>query len=177
MNTLHDQAVGARSTLPRLLQGRFASSGFTVIELFVVVIILCILVALIGLTYSGVRAKDRNAERQTAVDVLKGQLESYYAQTNMYPTLAELNDAAWRAKNLPHLRNNTLEDPRYDKNVAACTVNGAVGLAGKPTANCYSYQVTSAEGSDCDNDKTPCAHYTLTASLEGSEQYVKSSLN
>ena len=77
------------------------SKGFTIIELMVVVIILFILAALIALTASGVQSKNRNGDRQTDVDTLRGQLESYYAGTDKYPTLANLNDSAWRSKNMP----------------------------------------------------------------------------
>ena len=153
------------------------TSGFTIIELLVAVVVLCILAALVGLTYSGVRAKNRNADRQTAINTVKGQLETYYAATTTYPTLANMNDAAWRTKNLPHLKHDSLQDPRWSKSVSACTAKEEVILAAEPAANCYSYQVTSGDGSACDNDKTPCVHYTLTASLEGGEQYAKSSLN
>lgn len=151
--------------------------GFTIIELMVVVVILCILAALITLTASGVQAKNRNGERQTRIDTIRGQLESYYAQTDTYPTSGQLNDAAWRTKNMPRLEANALQDPRWSSDVTACASQGLVITASEPIANCYSYQVTASDGTSCDNDKTPCAHYTLTSTLEGGEKYVKSSLN
>lgn len=169
----HQRAAIIRGNMRR----NYYAKGFTIIELFVVIVILGILAALVALTYSGVQAKNRNAERQAEIDSVKGQLEGYYAQTNTYPTFTNLHDAEWRAKNLPHLKTSALEDPRWDKNVAACTAGDAVTVASQPMPNCYSYQVTASDGSPCDNGKTPCAHYTLTASLEGGEKYVKSSLN
>lgn len=153
------------------------SSGFTIIELLVVLVILCILGALVALTYSGVQAKNRNAERQTDIDLLKGNLESYYAQTNNYPKLTDLNTDTWRSQNMKKLQAKTLQDPRWDVEVKNCTASGKVTVAAEPRANCYSYQVTASDGSACDNDKVPCAHYTLTAQLEGGEKYVKASLN
>ena len=153
------------------------SKGFTIIELMVVVIILFILAALIALTASGVQSKNRNGDRQTDVDTLRGQLESYYAGTDKYPTLANLNDSAWRSKNMPRLKDGSVDDPRWAADVTACTKDGKATLAASPASNCYSYQVTASDGSACDNDKQPCAHYTLTASLEGGEKYVKASLN
>jgi prepilin-type N-terminal cleavage/methylation domain-containing protein len=161
-----------RNSLPRT-----KNQGFTVIELFAVVVIICILGALVAFTASGVQAKNRNAERQADVDTIKGQLETYYAQTNMYPTAGNLADGTWRAAGLKHLKTAKLEDPGWAKTNTACTAHGQPVAAAKPIANCYSYQVTSSDGSPCDNVATPCAHYTLTASLEGGEKYVKSSLN
>src|SRR5687767_12643591 len=117
------------------------NSGFTIIELLVAVVILCILAALIALTASGVQAKNRNGERQTQVYAIRAQLESYYAQTDTYPTAANLNDNEWRSKNLPRLKDETLQDPRWDTSILACTVKGKAITASAPAANCYSYQV------------------------------------
>lgn len=152
-------------------------SGFTIIELMVVIVILFILASLIALTASGVQAKNRNSDRQADIDSLREQLEGYYAGNDRYPTYTNLANAAWRAKNLPHLKDSSFDDPRWKNNTAACTADNKPTVASTPTANCYSYQVSASDGSPCDNDKTPCAHYTLTATLEGGEKYVKSSLN
>lgn len=153
------------------------SNGFTIIELMVVVVILFVLAALIALTASGVQSRNRNNDRQTDIDTLRGQLESYYAGTDKYPTLDNLNDNSWRSKNMSRLKEGDLNDPRWANDIQACTKDNKASLSANPTANCYSYQVTASDGSACDNDKTPCAHYTLTATLEGGEKYVKSSLN
>lgn len=152
-------------------------NGFTIIELMVVIVILFILAALIALTASGVQSKNRNGDRQADIDTLRGQLESYYAGTDKYPTFSNINDPAWRSKNLPRLKDTAIDDPKWTNNTEACAKNGKTTLSAEPTANCYSYQVTAADGSACDNDKTPCVHYTLTATLEGGEKYVKASLN
>jgi len=154
-----------------------AQTGFTIIELFVVIVILLILAALIALTYSGVQVKNRNSRRQSDINNLQAQLEAHYAATNKYPTLTNLSDSSWRVANLKNLPVNSLQDPRWSKAVKACTANDKAAAARAPVANCYSYQVTASDGSVCDNIKIDCAHYTLTALLEGGEKYVKSSLN
>ncbi|HSW98853.1 MAG TPA: prepilin-type N-terminal cleavage/methylation domain-containing protein [Candidatus Saccharimonadales bacterium] len=151
--------------------------GFTVIELLVVIVIVCMLGAFVGLAYSGVQTKHRNAERQNDIDQLKSQLEDYYAEATNYPTLANLNDFAWRAAHLKHVGTDTFRDPSWKASIAACTAKAQPVPATSPTADCYSYQVTGPDGSPCDNAATMCAHYTLTATLEGGEKYVKTSLN
>jgi prepilin-type N-terminal cleavage/methylation domain-containing protein len=151
--------------------------GFTVIELLVVIVVVCILALFVGLAYSGVQAKDRNRERQKDIDSLKSQLEEGYSEINTYPTLANLNDTAWRVKNLKRVSQSMLQDPSWKKTIAACTAKDQAIVAALPTADCYSYQVTGSDGSACDNAIITCAHYTLTATLEGGEKYVKSSLN
>ncbi|HSX35344.1 MAG TPA: hypothetical protein VLH84_00245 [Patescibacteria group bacterium] len=151
--------------------------GFTIIELLVVVVLAIILGSLVALTYSGVRAKDRNTGRQNSVDSLQSKLEEYYAQNSAYPTLAQLNTPSWRTQNLRTLSKNALHDPRWNASNKTCTESGQPVAATQPAANCYSYQVTAADGSACDNLKAMCAHYTLTTLLEGGDRYVKTSLN
>jgi len=153
------------------------SRGFTVIELLVVIVVVCILALFVGATYSGVQAKNRNAQRQSDIDTLKVQLENYYAQNNVYPTLAELNSNSWRAANLKHVSEANIADPRWSANIKSCTADGQAIATNVPTSDCYSYQVTGSDGSACNNTTIDCAHYTLTAILEGGQKYVKSSLN
>jgi prepilin-type N-terminal cleavage/methylation domain-containing protein len=153
------------------------AQGFTIIELLVVIVIVCILGLLVGLAYSGVQASSRNNDRQAAVDKLKRQLEAYSAGTQTYPTLADLNDPAWRTQHLPKVSQGDTQDPRWNDKITACTSNGKPVFTAAPKANCYSYQVTGSDGNACDNTNAACAHYTLTATLEGGGTYVKSSLN
>ena len=152
------------------------SNGFTIIELAVAAVLLFILTALIILTASGIQAKNRNGDRLSDIDTLRGQLESYYAGTDKYPTLANLNDPVWRANNISRLVNSALDDPLWRQDTS-CTKDGKPMLAAEPTTKCYSYQVAASDGSACDNAQKPCVHYTLTTILEGGERYVKSSLN
>jgi type II secretory pathway pseudopilin PulG len=152
------------------------NAGFTVIELLMVIVIIIILGALVAVTASGVRAKNRNADRQAAINAIQGQLEIYYAQTNRYPTLAELNTQTWRAEYLKNLNEKWLKDPRWSKD-GSCSQDQKPVFSIKAAVGCYSYQVSASDGGFCDNGAAACAHYTLTAGLEGGEQYVKSSLN
>lgn len=144
--------------------------GFTIVELLIVIVVIGILAALVITTFSGIQQKGRDTERQTDIKALHGQLEAYSAQNGRYPTLANLNDAAFRSANLKGLDAEALQDP---KGTAQTLVAAAV-------ANSYAYIVTP---SGCDNADggTDCASYTLTATLEGQIEgqstYSKTSLN
>jgi hypothetical protein len=110
---------------------------------------------------------------------LQTQLETYYAASasGEYPTLAQLNDPTWRTKNMPKLTAGNVSDPSWNAK-AVCTLNGQPAFSTAPKVNCYAYQVTDASGGACNGTTDPCAHYTLTATLEGGQlTYVKSSLN
>lgn len=151
--------------------------GFTLIELLIVSIIVGILATLVAMTYSGVQAKNRNSDRQSRLNSLQSELETYYAQKSQYPSLNQLNDNKWREANLKEFPADAIEDPQWDKDAKACQANGKVSLADTPTKKCFSYQATTTDGSACTDEAVACAQYTLTALLEGGEKYVKSSLN
>lgn len=150
--------------------------GFTVIELIVVLVVIGILVSLIVFSYSGVRSRDRDALRQADIETLQSHLEVFYAEHSRYPTLSQLNNNEWRTENMSDLSVESLKDPSWP-NDGGCTIDNQPVLVESPTVDCYAYSSTSADGGPCDNTKTPCAHYTLTASLETDEQYIKTSLN
>lgn len=152
-------------------------SGFTLIEILVVLVIIGILSTLVISTYSGVQAKNRNNDRQANIDTLQGQLEIYYAQNSKYPTRSQMNDVAWRKANMKDLASSAVQDPRWSEDVTGCTTNGAASFASTPATNCYAYQPVGPDGSACDNIEIVCGQYTLTAMLEGGGKYVKSSLN
>jgi prepilin-type N-terminal cleavage/methylation domain-containing protein len=151
--------------------------GFTMIELVIVVIILGILVTVVATTYRGVQARNRNNQRETNITTLQGSLEDYYAETSMYPTLAQLNTPSWVSAHLRDTPESILQDPHWSSGTEACSTDGHSILIDHPAANCYSYQPVSSDGSACNDVQKMCAHYTITAELEGGGRFTKSSLN
>src|ERR1043166_3202594 len=117
---------------------RKKASGFTIVELLIVIVVIGILAALVVTTYTGIQKKARDTERKTDINALHGQVEAYQAQNGKYPTLDELNDATFRSNNLKGLDPAALKDP-----------NGTSGtLVDSPGNNAYSYE---AAPSGCDN--------------------------
>lgn len=149
-------------------------AGFTIIELVVVVIILCILGTLVALTYSGIQASNRDKQRQTDIESLQSQLELYHAVNDKYPSLTEINNPTWRAEQMKNVNDDLLRDPQWS-DTGECALEGKPIL--EPGKNCYVYKVTAADGGACDNVGAPCTHYTLTAILEDNQPFVKASLN
>jgi hypothetical protein len=113
-----------------------------------------------------VQVEALDLERQTDLQAIHNQIESYYAKSGKYPTLNELNDASWRAANMSGLDEEALKDP----------AGSSSSLAASSSTNQYSYEPTAVEGSACDNIAVNCAKYILTANLI-SGPFVKSSLN
>lgn len=150
-----------------------ASSGFTIVELLIVIVVIGILAALVVTTYNGIQKKARDTERKTDINALHGQIEAYEAENGKYPSLGEINEDAshvgWRSTYMKGLDPAALKDP----NGTAST------LATSPAANVYSYEVTPVGCDNGDGGGTggDCTAYTLTATLEQGGTYQKQSLN
>jgi prepilin-type N-terminal cleavage/methylation domain-containing protein len=146
------------------------SKGFTIVELLIVIVVIGILATLVIVTFSGIQQRARDTQRQTDINAVQGHLEAYYAQTGTYPTLAMLNDTAFRAKYMKGLDPASMVDP------------GGTAIAGTLATNGYQYTVTAAgaacpaaTGTSPDLVST-CDAYVLTADLENSTtNYVKQS--
>jgi hypothetical protein len=104
----------------------------------------------------------KDTERKSDISALQTQLETYYADNGYYPTLANLNDAAWRKTNMPRLDREALRDPE-----------GALPkLVASAQATAYSYSPAPA---NCTGQS--CTDYTLTATLSNGSKYTRQSLN
>ena len=142
-------------------------SGFTIVELLIVIVVIGILAALVITTYSGIQAKARNSKRQTDVQSVQTQLEAYFAQQGHYPSLTDMNSSSWLTTNMKSLDTGALKDPQGSSST----------LVASPVAKSYAYAVTNSSGTSCESDDTTCAQYTLTATLEGGGTYAKSNLD
>ena len=150
-------------------------SGFTIIELLIVIVIIGILAGLVLTTFNGIQQKGRDTERQTDVKAIHAQVEAFWAQKGYYPSLTDLNNqtavTGFVAVNLKGLDPGAFQDPKGTTTTLVAT----------PAANSYAYAVTNSAGTTCEADDTTCAKYTLTATLEGTingaATYAKTSLN
>ena len=148
-------------------------SGFTIVELLIVIVVIGILAGLVITTFSGIQQKARDTERETDIKAIHGQIEAFWAQKGYYPSLADMNTAgfAFITANLKGLDQGALKDPKGTVSTLATTAAASV----------YSYVVKNTGGTSCEADDTTCASYVLTATLEGtlngSGTFIKNSLN
>lgn len=140
-------------------------SGFTIVELLIVIVVIGILAAIVITTFTGVQKKGRDADRKTDINSLYGQIEVYFAENSRYPTLGNMNDGTFRSTNMKGLSDDALQDPS----------GTAATLVAAPAANSYSYAVTPA---GCDNGAGgDCTGFTLTATLESGGTFTKDGSN
>ena len=135
------------------------NSGFTIVELLIVIVVIGILALLVITTYSGIQAKARNSKRQTDVASVQTQLEAFFSQNGYYPSRTDMNTAAWLTTNMKSLDQQALIDPSNPTQSQT--------LVASPVAKSYAYAVTDSSGNSCEADDTTCAKYTLTATYEG----------
>lgn len=142
-------------------------SGFTIVELLIIIMVTGAITGLAISISSDNFRKRHNTERQRDILQLQDALEDYYAQNEKYPTLANINDIAWRTKNLKTVGEDQFTDPK----------SKTAALVSAPQANAYSYAPTTIDGNSCDNVTSDCMKYVLTATQEGAEAYTKNNYN
>lgn len=143
------------------------SSGFTIVELLIVIVVIGILATLVIVTFTGQQQKARDAQRRTDINAIASHVSAYYADKGYYPTAADLNNATWRSNNAKGFDPEALKDPK--------ATGGDIGTAAA-TGNQYGYVVTGCTTADPSSDANACTGYTLTAHLEADgSTYTKQS--
>ena len=121
-------------------------SGFTILELVIVILFLCLAVGLFFMQKINIDAMNRDEARKTAINAMYYSLEEgFYAENGYYPE--SISEA-----NLKTMDPSLFTDP----------LGTNLGVAGSS----YSY-----EAANCDNGK--CKEYTLRATLEKEDVYIK----
>ena len=140
-------------------------SGFTIVELLIVIVVIGILAAIIITTFTGVQKKARDADRKSDINAIYSQVEVYFAQNSKYPTLANLNDSTWRDANVKGLTTDATQAPGSTTDLQA---------SGSGT----DYYVYTATPANCDNGANgDCTGFTLTANLESGGAFTKTGSN
>ena len=152
--------------------------GFTIVELLIVIVVIGILATLVIVTFTGIQQKGRNSQRQTDINAINSHVEAFQAQNGAYPTLTQIQNAAWRAKYMKGLDPDALLAPNSTTAIDATT----------STKDKYQYAPTQDDGSTaCPGTDvtvtgdTPvvdltCTKFKLSSLLEGSATpYAKQS--
>ena len=116
---------------------------------------------------SSVSSGANDTRRKTDIAYLQSSLEEYASNHDgAYPTLAQINDPAYRKANINLNDSSALTDPD----------GSGTTLAAIPGAKTYAYQPLNKSGQACTNIGTNvCRSYTLTAILSSGATYARSS--
>lgn len=138
-------------------------SGFTIVELLIVIIVIGILATLVIVTFTGIQQKARDNQRQTDVAAVASHVEAFNAQNGYYPSLADLQTASFLSSNLKGLDPDALIDPKGS------------ALAGTTSSTAYGYETTGCTNTTATSATNQCTGFTMTATLEAGGTYVKKS--
>jgi hypothetical protein len=117
---------------------------------------------------------DPDTTRKDNLNILLTNLSDFYIANHTYPTLGNLNDAAFLQKQTG-FNVAAFADPAWSKADAACTgQNGKPTLATGPAAHCFAYVSLTSGGSACDAATTVCTKLSVTAVLKDGTPYTVS---
>lgn len=142
---------------------RRLQSGFTIVELLIVIVVIGILATLVYNSYSGVQARTRDTKRLNDLSATAVQLEFFYSDNNAYPNASQLTDTTsggWVETNLKGFDKSALKDPK--------------GVMVNASGSTYTYTVLPS-GCTGSTGETPCTSFTLTADMEKQADVTKNS--
>ena len=125
-------------------------TGFTIVELLIVIVVIGILAAITIVAYNGMQAKAKNSSLQSTVSQLQKMVEAYNAQTGSYPNTGGLNNV-YSDANCPYAADSDgQETAAWIPGIAAVSPAplpqsnfGAGGRTGT-SAGCYLYSSDGA---------------------------------
>jgi prepilin-type N-terminal cleavage/methylation domain-containing protein len=152
-------------------------SGFTIVELLIVVVVIGILAAITIVAYNGITASANDAHRVADVDAVKKFMEIYYVENGYYPASNNILDAnaatALSSGPLQGLSPEALRGP----SATASTVSswgqwgGDVISAGMD----YSYKSFKPDGSggvqNCTTTTDTCSQFQIYYKVEADDSY------
>ena len=117
---------------------KFKQSGFTIVELLIVIVIIGILATIGFVSFANAQNKAKKSKAEATVSQVKSKLGEYFAENNNYPT---------------------------DKTsvVTYLNANGGSTTATEFGGTDYGY---TAGPASCDNSTADCTTFTLTADAD-----------
>ncbi|HMH69819.1 MAG TPA: prepilin-type N-terminal cleavage/methylation domain-containing protein [Candidatus Saccharimonadales bacterium] len=146
------------------------TSGFTIVEVTIVVIVIAILATITLVSYGKVQADSRDKTREGNVTVIVEGLEKYFMKNGEYPSERSIvNDFAGNTgtvvAGILGVNASDLKMPQ-----AASSVTNSLNSAATPTGDSISYIATDTlNNANCQSSLTGgCDQYTLKYNKENS---------
>ena len=130
-------------------------SGFTIVELLIVIVVIAILAAITITSYSGIQSRARDSQRAAAITSIQKKLEAFYVLNGYYPNNFQIQQADFIAQSL-QLPNSAVIPPGTTERLRYC-------WADNPGMYCY---VAANSGGDCNGATDQCLKYRMSYRLE-----------
>lgn len=130
------------------------STGFTLVELVIVIAVIGILATLAILGFSNIQSDTRDQERNSSVTILSEALEKYYDTHGEYPSCTVMTGSAAAVRTALGVDTDVLKAPNNSTaNSVVCT-----DITASTTNDVYAYV---GDGSAACNTGAACPLYTL----------------
>lgn len=133
-------------------------SGFTIVELLIVIVVIAILASISVVAYNGIQSRARDADRQNDMNVIKKGLSLFYAENGYYPARPEFFDANFRRTTL-NIPDSAVNPPGTTSSIGYCWSTG-------PNNYCYVPTQPSGGSFDCGTAGERCVGYRISYHLE-----------
>ena len=86
-------------------------SGFTIVELLIVIVVIAILAAISIVAYNGIQQRGRDGQRKADISTIKKALEMYRLDNNTYPSCVGTASSCLTTALIPKYINRFPSDP------------------------------------------------------------------
>ena len=112
-------------------------SGFTIVELLIVIVVIGILAAISVVAYNGIQQRARDSQRQSNIANIAKALEMYYIDNGRYPNFgSQMASISWTKSNLSLPESITIA-PRHTPAAGATSFYN--GTTSSTLTNQYGY--------------------------------------
>lgn len=152
------------------------NTGFTIVELLIVIVVIAILATIALVAYNGIQQRASNAQMISAVNTYYKALMNVYAEDGAYPSGSYW--AACLGSGYPEDRCWTGPDGTYNVSSSLDAILQDKGmLGGKPSVPTKTYRVTSGGGVNVNHrsgilyyDNEPSGRHSIEYALDGINQ-------
>jgi prepilin-type N-terminal cleavage/methylation domain-containing protein len=146
------------------MKTRRDQTGFTIVELLIVIVVIGILAAITIVAYNGIQTRARTAEKVSDLSAVMTQLEMFYGDKGYYPRIDRLSPS-----NIDTTRTTLFQNVGYGMFIAPGSTqpkSSFIGYVGGMTPDQYTYKSWTASGTQCDNatttpDESVCVKYSV----------------